>query len=177
MTVPYIGQIIPFAGKEVPQGWAFCNGQLLDTHQNTALFSIIGTTYGGDGLNTFALPNLQGRTVIHQNPLSYPWGMMGGSDTKQLTVNNIPAHAHTVTTVIKASAASGNTNNPVGAYPANTGARDPEYATSSDTEMAHDSVSEINVSTVGGGQPLSNMQPYLAVNFIIAIVGIYPIKE
>ncbi len=173
MSEPFIGQIIPFAGNFAPRGWAFCNGQLMSIAQNTALFSVLGTTYGGDGRTTFSLPNLQGNTLLHAND-DYPLGTESGSATKQLTVANLPAHTHVVTAGIKANTASGTTNTPVGSYPANTGARDPEYNATANTAMAADSVTQATVSIQGGSQPFSNMQPYLAVNFIIALQGIYP---
>jgi microcystin-dependent protein len=140
---------------------------------NTALFSLLGTTYGGNGTTTFALPNLQGSTILHASN-AYPLGAKGGSSTKQLTVANLPAHTHVVTPGIKANTAAGTTNTPVGAYPASTGKADPEYNAAANTALAADSVTQATVSTEGGSQPLGNMQPYLAVNFIIALYGVFP---
>ena len=175
MADKFIGLIIPFAGKVPPKGWAFCDGQLLSTKQYSAVFAILGIMYGGDGRDTFALPNLEGRTPIHPND-RIPYSTAGGSPTKQLTVSHLPAHSHTTTVELRANTAAGNTNNPVGAYPANTGARDPEYAAVADTEMAADSI-QATSSLSGSGEPFSNMQPYLAMHFIISLTGDFPHKD
>jgi microcystin-dependent protein len=173
MLDPYIGQIIPFAGNFAPKDWALCNGQLLNINQNTALFSILGTNYGGDGRTTFGLPDLRDRTALHTSN-QFPLGTKAGNATKQLLANNLPAHTHTASATIKANTAGGNNVNPVGLYLANTGKGDPEFASSSNGTMAADSVLGVTVSTEGGSQPVNNMQPYLAVNFIIALTGVYP---
>ena len=169
MLEPYVGQIIPFAGNFAPKGWAFCNGQILPINQNTALFSLLGTTYGGDGKTNFALPDLRDSTVIHPSN-KYELGKKGGEPYKQLMVNNLPVHTHPTTTTIKADLGRNNTNNPVGAFPSDSN----YFADTSNGTMAADSVTGVTVSTEGGNQPLNNMQPYLAVNFIIALVGKFP---
>lgn len=172
MLEPYVGQIIPFAGNFAPKGWAFCNGQILPINQNTALFSLLGTTYGGDGKTNFALPDFRDRTVIHPSN-KYELGKKGGEPNKQLMANNLPVHTHPTTTTIKANFGRANTNNPVGAFPAGSDSV-VLFANTSNGTMAADSVTGVTVSTEGGNQPLNNMQPYLAVNFIIALQGEFP---
>jgi microcystin-dependent protein len=163
----FIGEIRIFAGKFAPKGWAFCSGQLLPISQNTALFSLLGTTYGGNGITNFALPNLNGRVPIHpgQGPgLSlYDLGETGGSETVTLTTANLPAHNHT----ISASTISGTTSVPTNAVPANTLNTDKEYASSSNTTM-------MGTGSVGIAFPVITLQPYLTLNYIIAIQGIFP---
>lgn len=166
----YIGEIRMFAGNFAPAGWAKCEGQLLPIAQNTALFSLLGTTYGGDGQTTFALPDLRGRVPMGDGsgPGLTPriLGETAGSETNTLTIAQMPAHNHTV----NASTADGDQNVPTGTIPANTKTLDKEYtATSANTVM---SPSMIGVS--GGSQPVNNVQPFLSVTFIIALQGIYP---
>lgn len=173
---PYIGEIRMFASNFAPQGWAFCNGEILSIAQNTALFSVLGTTYGGDGKTTFALPNLQGKTPIHWGQSNYgtsvDLGETGGTEEVTVTVENLPAHTHTTTTSLKSNVNGGTQTSPVNGYPANTGGRDPEYNNTANTVMG----AKPNVTVLPAGQNLAmiNMQPYLAVNFIIALEGIYP---
>lgn len=165
---PFLGQIMMFAGNFAPQGWAFCNGQLLSIAQNTALFSLLGTTYGGNGTTTFALPNLQGRAPMHHgqgaglSPRSL--GEQGGTESVTLTSTQLPAHSHTLALAAKEE---GTTDNPNGAYIAGNGTN--AFAATSDTTMAG-----TNVSITGNGQPFPIMQPFLAVSFVIALQGIYP---
>ena len=173
MLDPYVGQVIAFCGNFAPQDWALCNGQLLPISQNTALFSLLGTNYGGDGKTTFGLPNLMGRTPIHPSD-QYDLGKAGGSVIKQLTLSNLPAHTHVTTATIKANTGAGGTNNPVGAYPAYTDRLDPEFAKTSNGVMAADTLTGVRVQPNGNGAAFSNMQPYLAVNFIIALRGEFP---
>jgi microcystin-dependent protein len=167
VSQPFIGEIILFAGNFAPRGWAFCNGQLLAISQNTALFAILGTTYGGNGQTTFALPDLRGRVPIHpgQGPgLSmYDLGQVGGTETVTLNVNEMPQHTH------RQPATNGEqtTNRPNGALPAGGGV----YAEDSDGSML------APATTVGGSQPHNNIQPYLGVNFIIALEGIFPARN
>ncbi len=174
---PFIGEIRMFGGNFAPRGWAFCNGQLLSIAQNTALFSLLGTTYGGDGVTTFALPDLRGRTPIHfgQGPGLTPrtLGERSGSETVTLTANEMPAHNHAMV----ASTGIINTPSPENAFLGQIGeGRDapPAFvgATSALTTMNPQS---INPS--GGSQPHNNMQPYLAVNYIISLEGIYPSRN
>jgi len=167
----YLGEIRMFGFNFAPQGWAFCNGQILPISQNTALFSLLGTTYGGNGTSTFGLPNLQGRVAIHQGQglgLSpYDLGQVGGTETVTLTQNQMPQHNHSV----NASSAPGTGGRPGGAVLAR--APDDVYAASSDgtTMLAN------MVGTAGGSQPHSNIQPYVVVTFCIALQGIFPSRN
>jgi microcystin-dependent protein len=167
VSEPFLGSIILFAGNFAPRGWAFCNGQLLSIAQNTALFSLLGTTYGGDGQTTFALPDLRGRAPIHagQGPglQSYVLGQFGGEETVTLTSAELPPHAH----VQPATNDQQTTNRPNGALPARGGV----YANESDGSALHPT------SSAGGGQPHDNRSPYLALNYIIALEGIYPSRN
>lgn len=167
MAEPFLGEIRLFAGNFAPKGWAFCDGQLLPISQNTALFSILGTTYGGNGQTTFALPDLRGREPIHagQGPglQSYTLGESAGEEAVTLNVNQLPAHTHAQ----PATNADEGTNKPGSAVPAKGGV----YAGSSDgTTMSPTTVS-------GGSQPHDNRSPYLTVSFIIALQGIFPSRN
>jgi microcystin-dependent protein len=165
----YLGEIKLFALGFAPQGWALCNGQLLPINQNQALFSILGTQYGGDGQVNFALPDLRGRVAIHQGQgpgLSpYSVGQRAGEEAHTLTLAELPAHAH----VARASSAVGSAVGPTGQVPARNAAQVPQYAATANTVMATGAI-----STVGGSQAHSNMQPYLALNYCIALQGVYP---
>lgn len=166
---PYIGEIRMFGGNFAPRGWAFCNGQILSIAQNTALFSLLGTTYGGNGQTTFALPNLQGRIPLHagQGPGLTPrsLGEESGSPTVTLITNEMPLHGHSMS----ANQAPGNNPSPENNYWAMSSRRDTPYANNADTAMSPQAV-----APAGNGQPHDNMQPYLAVSYIIALQGIYP---
>ncbi|MGW2554070.1 phage tail protein [Streptomyces sp. NPDC001635] len=166
MSEPYLGEIRMVGFGYAPQGWALCNGQLLPIAQNTALFSLLGTTYGGNGQTTFALPDLQGRVPLHPGSgagLSpRVRGESGGTETVTLTTGQIPSHTHTLNGV----AARQDTNRVAGAVLANGG----YYSTQTpDTGM-----DQAPIGATGGGQPHPNMQPFLCVNFIIALQGIFP---
>lgn len=176
---PFIGQIIMFGGNFAPRGWAFCSGQLLPIAQNSALFSILGTIYGGDGRTTFALPELRGRVAVHagQGPglTNRPLGSRGGAQDTTILTQNMPSHNHTAT--MRAESAAGTTGNPTGNLLGviTTGANiyaPPVPAT--EVSMSSDS---IVVGNNGGGQPVNNMQPYTAVNYIIALVGTFPSRS
>jgi microcystin-dependent protein len=163
MGVPYIGEIRMFGGNFAPVGWAFCNGQLLSINNYDALFTLIGTTYGGDGQSTFALPDLRGRVPVHQpNPLSL--GSAYGQETVTLITNQMPAHVHSHAAAVPA----GNTA-PLNKLVADTGAA-AIYADGQGASQA----SPLATASVGGGQPHQNMMPYQGVNFIIALSGIFP---
>lgn len=166
----YIGEIRMFAGTFAPAGWAKCEGQILPIAQNTALFSLLGTTYGGNGTTTFALPDLRGRIPMAtgQGPglTARFLGEVGGSETNTLTINQMPAHNHQV----NASTLDGDQNVPTGSIPANTKTLDKEYTTSG----ANTTMNPSMIGVTGGSQPVNNMQPSLAVTFIIALQGIYP---
>ena len=164
MSSPYIGEVRMFGGNFAPVGWALCNGQVLPISQNEALFQLIGTTYGGDGVSTFALPNLQSRVPIHTGS-GFVLGQMGGEENHNLTTNEMPAHSHNVMALTTANAA-----NPKGnVYGGNTSINIYELNPSANTTM--------NAGVVApnpGSQPHTNLMPYLAINFIIALAGIFP---
>jgi microcystin-dependent protein len=170
---PFIGEIRMFAGNFAPRGWAKCEGQLLAISQYSALFSILGTTYGGDGRTTFALPDLRGRVPMHYGLgpglSSYTQGQSGGSETNMLAVANLPAHNHSINAVT----ADGNTSVPGGNLPAGTKLLDKEYSDATATTTMNATM----VSSTGGGQAVNNMQPFLTVTYIIALQGIYPSRN
>ena len=176
MSDPFIGQITMFGGNFAPRGWGFCDGQLLAISQNTALFSILGTTYGGDGVTTFALPDLRGRVSIHpgQGPgLSrYTLGEKGGAETVTLTANQIPSHSHQ----LNINSSNGNTSNGTDAVVAGYGTSAPPVGNFTNA-AANASASSSSISNTGGSQSHNNLQPFLCVNFIIALVGIYPSRS
>ena len=164
MAQPYVGEIRMFAGNFAPAGWMFCQGQLLPISENETLFNLIGTTYGGDGQETFALPDLRGRLPIHQGN-GFILAETGGAEEITLTVNQIPAHSHPML----ASTSVANQSSPTGNVLAQSTAADLYIE---DTATAPLSAS--SVSSVGGSQPHTNMQPYLCVDFIISLFGIFP---
>jgi microcystin-dependent protein len=176
---PYIGEISMFAGNFAIRGYATCQGQLLAISQNTALFSILGTTYGGNGQTTFALPDLRGRAPIGQGqgPGLSPrtLGELSGTETVTLQITQMPSHNHPITVNPKAVTEAGNTSDPTNAFPANTGALDREYsATGTMVDMG---AATASVSPSGGSQPHNNMPPYLVINFLIALQGIFPSRN
>jgi microcystin-dependent protein len=162
---PYLGEIRLFAGNFAPKDWALCNGQLLPIAQYTALFSLLGTNYGGNGTTNFALPDLQGRAPMHQVTPSAV-GVTGGSPTVTLLLNEIPAHTHAPN-----SQSSQGVADPTNAIWTNTvGLRGPQfYGSTPDTSMNPQAI-----QASGGGQSHNNMQPYLGLNYIIALSGIFP---
>lgn len=170
MTDPYLGEIRPFGFSFAPAGWALCQGQLLSIAQNTALFSLLGTQYGGDGTTTFALPDLRGRVPIGfgQGPglPNHIQGETGGAEAVTLTSAQTPAHHHPV-----AAASNATTKNPSGAVPAFTTAAS-SYGTTADLTM-----SPTMTASSGGNQPHDNMQPYLVTNWCIALQGVYPPRD
>jgi microcystin-dependent protein len=167
---PYIGQVCLFGFNYAPRGWALCNGQLLSIGQNSALFSLLGTTFGGDGISTFALPDLRGRVAINQGDQpglsKYAMGQTGGSETVTLNVTQMPQHVH------------------AGQLHASNGAANQEEAqnhllaeTAVYTDAAANQVmnaSAVTVGPTGGNQPHPNLQPYLTLNYCIALEGVYP---
>jgi microcystin-dependent protein len=174
---PFIGEIRMTAWSFAPRGWALCSGQLLPINQNQALFSILGTTYGGDGRINFALPDFRGRLPIHVGT-SNALGTKAGAETSTLTVQNMPAHTHTATaTPVKSLSTVGTLTNPATAYPSNSNADFSYAATAGATEFAAaDSVATV-VNPTGSSQPISNMMPSLSVNFMIATTGIFPSRS
>lgn len=167
---PIIGTISIFAGNYAPYGWAFCNGQLLNVRDNPVLYAVLGNRYGGVPDQTFALPNLIGRVPIHfgQGPGLTNRNMrdIGGNETVTLNINQIPAHTH----LAAASTQMGTVGDPTGAVPANTNAFDKEYS----TNPGDVSMNQNFIQPAGGGEAHNNMQPSLALNFIIATDGTFP---
>ncbi|MGJ5136001.1 phage tail protein [Bradyrhizobium oligotrophicum] len=173
---PVLGQIMPFAGSQPPRGWAFCNGALLAIQANQALFSLLGTYYGGNGVTTFALPDLRGRAILGSTGSSgqFPAGMVSGETTVTLTLAQMPAHNHLVqaSTTNGAGRSAGPTNNLFGT---NTlPADDPKkiFATAGSGEVPL--AVGTNIPEIGGGQAHNNMQPYLVINYLIAMQGVFP---
>lgn len=157
---PFIGEVRLFGFGLVPQGWMPCEGQTMAISNNQALFSILGTQFGGDGVSTFKLPDLRGRVPVGVAP-SYPQGQPGGEEAHALSAAEIPSHSHTVT----ASSASPDQSNIVQHYWAST----MSFGEAPDATMA-----TAAIGTAGNGAPHNNMQPYLALNFCVAISGVYP---
>ena len=173
MAEPFLGEIKMVGFNFAPQGWAFCAGQLLAINQNTALFSLLGTQFGGDGQSTFALPNLQSRIPVGfgQGPgLSpYQMGQVSGSESVAVQVANLPAHSHLVAAV----AAKGNSPSPASHLPATDAAGvTAEYSTAAPTTT----MNERMITPTGGNVPLPILPPTLGVNFIIALAGIFPAR-
>ena len=169
MGTPYVGEIRMFGGNFAPAGWAFCNGQLLPISENETLFQLIGTTYGGDGQTTFALPDLRGRLPLHQGTgptgITYIIGETGGAEQVTLTPNQIPVHSH----ALLASADPANSPNP-GAHLLS----EPLSTTPYIQDTPGTALSPQAIVPAGGSQPHDNRQPYLCVNFIISLFGIFP---
>lgn len=173
MSTPYVGEIRMFAGNFAPAGWAFCNGALLPISENDTLFVLIGTTYGGDGQETFALPDLQGRFPIHMGTgaglgSTRIIGERAGTETETLTVQQIPSHTHPV--LASTSGATGSPANALMATATSSATGLQVYSTNAVTTNLHPS----SVTASGGNQPHENMQPYLCINFIISLFGIFP---
>lgn len=174
MAQPFIGEIRMTGFNFAPAGWALCNGQIMSIAQNAALFSLLGTQFGGDGVSNFALPNLQSRVPIHQGQgtglSAYFMGQLAGVETVTLTQNQMPIHHHLVNVVTS----GGNTASPSNAFPAaeSTGTSLNYSSTNPDAEM-----SPAAITDAGGNQPFTNIQPYLCVNFIIALTGIFPSRN
>jgi len=181
-TDPFLGSIALFAGNFAPRGWAFCAGQVLSIAQNTALFSILGTTYGGNGQTTFALPNLQSRVAIGagQGPglSNYDLGQTGGSETVTLTASQMPAHTHALSLALNVKNFAGNSRTPVGNVLANEagGVVAPYSNQSPDGTMAAGALTG-TAAAAGSGLPVPIIQPYLTINYIIALQGIYPSRN
>jgi microcystin-dependent protein len=177
MSEPFVAEIKIFAGNFAPRGYAFCNGALLPISQNTALFSLIGTTYGGDGRTTTALPNLQGRAPMHEGRgpglSDRRLGQRGGTETETLATTQMPAHNHPAQVTL----ASGNEDDP---SPNTYLAGGPTPATliyGDNNATLNGTLAGSALPNAGGSQAHTNMQPYLTLNFIIALVGIYPSRN
>lgn len=173
-TEPFIGEIATFGFNFAPRGWAKCDGQLLQISSNTALFSLLGTTYGGDGRTTFGLPDLRGRAALHQGAgpglTNHPMGQKAGAETVALNASTMPVHTHAATLRGSIVAPIG-TATPTGMVLA---AGNKYLPGNSDTDMGGTSIT--NADT-GGGQAHANMQPYLVVNYCIALEGVFPSRN
>ncbi|WP_028060609.1 phage tail protein [Candidatus Solirubrobacter pratensis] len=165
MAQPYVGEIRMFAGNFAPAGWMFCEGQQLPISENETLFQLIGTTYGGDGQSTFALPDLRGRLPLHQGN-GFVLAETGGAEEITLSVAQLPAHSHPQ---IAVGGARGSQTSPAGALPAQSFNVTPYI-----NDAPSGSFNAAAVGTVGGSRPHTNFQPYLCVNFIISLFGIFP---
>jgi microcystin-dependent protein len=176
----YIGQIVLFAGNYAPQGWMLCNGQVLNVNQNQALFAVIGNVYGGDGRSTFALPNLCGRVPLGAGQgvglTARAFGQGGGTETVVLTAAQAPAHTHTASAKVNATSDAGDAATPQGAVWAQAASAGemPYKQGTPNAEMQAGAV-QVTVDPVpGGDQAHPNMQPYLALNYIICVEGLFP---
>jgi microcystin-dependent protein len=163
---PFLGEIRLFGGNFAPRGWAMCNGQLLAISQNSALFALLGTTYGGDGQSTFALPDLRSRIPIHVGP-GFAQGQVAGTESVSLTAQTLPAHSH-----IASAATNGTTDSPVGGFPATDPAGNVAQFKTNTTANA--TMNSAAIKNAGGGQPHANIQPILVVTYIIALEGVFP---
>jgi microcystin-dependent protein len=171
MSMPYVGEIRLFAGNFAPNGWFFCNGQLLPLSEYDTLFQLIGTTYGGDGQSTFQVPDLRGRVPVHTGSLggvTYTLAETGGVEEVTLSPQQIPAHTH----ALQASTDSGDHDRPAGAV---LGTAPSLRALSTSTpDVANAALAPASIGTVGGSQPHTNLQPYLGISYIISAFGVYP---
>ena len=169
MAQPYVGEIRMFAGNFAPNGWMFCEGQTLPISENDVLFQLIGTTYGGDGEETFNLPNLASRVPIHMGTgpdgTTYQIGEMAGTEQETLTVQQIPIHSHPATV----STGPGNSNAPAGNVTSQSASVKVYIA-----DAPAGSMNSQAVTPVGGNQPHENVQPFLCINFIISLFGVFP---
>lgn len=169
MSSPFIGEIRMFAGNFAPAGWMFCEGQLLPISENDALFTLIGTTYGGDGQSTFALPDLRGRLPVHagQGPglSNRILAESSGAEEVTLTVNQIPAHSHP---------ALGRDDTNVSVAPQNMAVGHPVKNIYRSAPTLNAAMAAQSITPVGGSQPHTNLMPFLCINFIISLFGIFP---
>lgn len=175
MSEPFVGEIRMFAGNFAPRGWAFCDGQLLAVSQNDALFSLLGTIYGGDGRTTFGLPDMRGRLPIHagQGPglSERRLGAKGGAEQVTLTVNQLPSHSHSLEAAGEAGTEASPQNNTL----ARAAAGNPYFSPAIGAPVT--SMAPTSITDTGGSRSHTNLMPYLCVHFIIALVGIYPSRH
>ena len=168
-TEPYLGEIMLWAGSFAPKGWALCNGQILPIAQNQGLFTLLGTTYGGNGVVTFALPDMRGRVPIHfgQGPglSSRVLGEKGGEESHTLAMNELAAHTHTA----RGSTAAGTSASPSGMVPARNAAQIPQYGATVNAALSPSAI-----SVTGSSQAHPNLRPYLVLNYVICLQGVYP---
>jgi microcystin-dependent protein len=189
---PFLAEIVMFGGNFAPRGWAFCDGQLLPISQYSALFSILGTTYGGDGRTTFALPDMRGRAAIHAGNgpglSDRRLGAKGGSETNTLNTTQLPSHNHTGTGKLVVSNAPAAASDPTGGVPAVANGRVVSgagnggqvqvngWGTTGNGHGANNGVA-VTINNTGGNQSVNNMQPWLAINYIIALQGVFPSRS
>jgi len=166
MAQPYVGEIRMFAGNFAPAGWMFCEGQLLPISEYETLFNLIGTTYGGDGQSTFALPDLRGRVPVHFGN-GYTLAETGGVETVTLTASQIPAHSHAFLATNNPATSNALANQVFGTTSAST-------ITPYGTDAPTTALNPNSIGSIGGSQPHTNFQPYLCVDFIISLFGIFP---
>lgn len=179
MTQPYLGEIRMFGGNFAPMGWVMCDGQLMSIAENDALYQLLGTTYGGDGINTFGAPDLRGRVPTHQGSRSgqtYVIGQMAGSESVTLTPNQLPSHTHPTFAVSVAGSVAVPTTATMISDQGPAGQKIYAYTpySAANEQIA---LTAASTTTAGGNQPHDNMQPYLGVNFILAIAGIFPTQN
>jgi microcystin-dependent protein len=182
MSDQFLAEIRIFAGNFAPFGWAFCDGQILSISQNAALFSLLGTTYGGNGQSNFALPNLQGSAPMHQGQgagLSFrDLGETGGEQTVMLLSSEMPAHSHTLSATTTTGTTATSTNNQLALATAGGGKTSAANIVNSySSAAANTPLNSSGLSTVGGNLPHNNMMPYLGLTFIIALQGIFPARS
>jgi len=182
-TEPFIGEVKPFGFNFNPRGYAFCQGQLLSIAQNTALFSLLGTTYGGNGQTTFGLPDFQGRIPLGmgQGPglPNYDWGQTGGASTMTLATANLPAHTHglTVSAALPVHGGQGTLDNPVTNVPAGSAAEENYSPPAAANASLGGGTANLTAQQAGTGQPFNKMPPYLTLNLCIALVGVFPARS
>lgn len=181
MANPFIGEIRLFGGSFAPASWAFCDGQLLSIIENTALFSLLGTVYGGDGQNTFALPDLRGRVPLHQGQgpglSTYTIGQVAGVETVTLQTSQMPQHSH----ALNATTATGSATTPGSsvmlATPVEAGVNTSLYVVPGTSTVNQAPMAAQSIGTTGGTQPHENMMPFQSLNYIIALFGIFPSRN
>jgi microcystin-dependent protein len=183
----FTGEVKLFAGNFAPRGWAFCDGQEMQITQNTALYALLGNQFGGNGRTTFALPDLRGRVAVgprRGNGLSnFTQGQQGGSKTNTLNTSQLPSHSHTASGVIRASSAKATSKDPTGNYFASAiqvdGRNEFEvfsYTSSKNVDMNADAIN-VTVGTTGSSKEFNNLQPFLAINYIICLYGTFPPRQ
>ncbi len=176
MDEPFLGGLSIAGFNFAPRGWALCNGQLLPINQNQALFALLGTQYGGNGQTTFALPNLQGRAAMHVGD-SFVQGQTVGQSSETLSVANLPAHTHTLSYAPPCSTAAATSADPTNNVPAATTSNSYDSPATVNLGYTAQGAATISTANAGGGQPISVVQPYLVLNFCIALQGIFPSRN